>query len=326
MPAALLLTYATYALCSATRSDAPYRVHPSPGGDTLSSPWYVALVGPPETASPSFVWYTSAANRQAVLPGNNVPATSKSKDTSFTMFDLSRPTLVTVLLRGAGGDHAFPNTTSGHTTDAAAGWRRKGPTAITACAVLPSSAAIACAIAADNRSVSFTVDRPRQLCLIVNHDMDTPLCVFADPPEVDPPTGPDPATGLVYFGPGVHRVGAVNVTANQSVYLAGGAHVYGQVRAAGVAWDGFWDGGAPCDNVRVYGRGVLDGHTIPIDYHAHAMIELPACANIVVEGVTTIDSPQYQLNNLGPGGRVSFAKAIAWGFSTDGWSGGEYSV
>ena len=91
-------------------------------------------------------------------------------------------------------------------------------------------------------------------------------------------------------------------------------------------WDGFWTGGAPCDNVRVSGRGVLDGHDLPIDFRAHAMVELPDCANIVVEGVTTIDSPQYQLNSLGPGGRVSFAKAIAWGFTTDGWSSGEYSM
>jgi len=66
--------------------------------------------------------------------------------------------------------------------------------------------------------------------------MDVPICIFADPPEVDPPTGPDPAAGLVYFGPGVHRVGVINVTANQSVYIAGGAHVYGQIRAVRTLW------------------------------------------------------------------------------------------
>ena len=77
--------------------------------------------------------------------------------------------------------------------------------------------------------MSFTIDRPRQVCLIVNHNMDSPLCVFADPPEVDVPTGP--SENLIYFGPGVHHVPghAINVSANQSVYLAGGAHVYGQV-------------------------------------------------------------------------------------------------
>lgn len=91
-------------------------------------------------------------------------------------------------------------------------------------------------------------------------------------------------------------------------------------------WNGFWVGGEPCDNVRVFGRGVLDGHNVMIDYRAHAMIELPACTSIRVEGIVTIDSPQYQLNNLNPGAVVLWAKAIAWGFSTDGWSGGEQSL
>lgn len=180
-------------------------------------------------------------------------------------------------------------------------------------------------VSADKLNVTFTVDRPRQLCLIVNDNRNSPLCIFADPPEVDPPSGP--SANLVYFGPGVHRVSdGINVTANQSVYLAGGAHVYGQVRATGVEWSGFWTGGKPCDNIRVFGRGVLDGHDIPINFAAHAMIELPGCANILIEGITTVDSPQYQINSYGPGGVIRFAKAIAWGYSTDGWSSGEYSL
>ena len=39
-----------------------------------------------------------------------------------------------------------------------------------------------------------------------------------------------------------------------------------------------------------------------------------------------MDSPQYQLNNLNPGAVVNWSKAIAWGFTTDGWSGGAYSL
>ena len=249
---------------------------------------YSVRVGPPSDAQPSFVWFTSVAQRQPILPGNNVPSTAKSKETSWTSFDLTAPTPVAVTLNNS----------------AAA--------VITTAVVLPSKANIGTKISAGGRTVTFTVDRPRQICLILNHNMDSPLCVFADPPEVAPPTGPAP--DLIYFGPGVHHIAgdAINVTANQSVYLAGGAHVYGQVRAHGVQWSGFWVGGAPCDNVRVFGRGVLDGHQIPIDYRAHAMVELPACSSIRVEGVTTVDSPQYQLNNLNPGAVINWSKAIAW--------------
>lgn len=263
----------------------PYRVHPWPGGGTWESPLFSVTVGPPAASKPSFVWYTAVANRQPILPGNNRPSTSRDKDTSWTSFDMSAKTLVTVTLKNRTGSLATVS-------------------------VLPRG--IAPQISADRHSVSLTIDRPRQLCLVVNGDMDTPLCIFADPPEVDPPTGPGP--GLIYFGPGVHNITghAINVTANTSVYLAGGAHVYGQVRASGVTWSSFWVGGAPCDNVRVFGRGVLDGHNIPIDYRAHAMIELPACSSIRVEGITTVDSPQYQLNNLNPGANISWSKAIAW--------------
>ena len=39
-----------------------------------------------------------------------------------------------------------------------------------------------------------------------------------------------------------------------------------------------------------------------------------------------MDSPQYQLNNLNPGAVISWAKSIAWAFTTDSWSAGEFSL
>ena len=250
-----------------------FRVHPFPGGDTLASPWYSVSVGDRPDQQGSFVWFTSNLNRQPVAKGNNVPALS-NKDTSFAVFDLSGPTLITVsILNASGVEHAT---------------------------VLPSSAGIIVSTAPSKRSVSFTIDRPRQICLVINQNMARPLCIFADPFEENPPT--HGSENLIYFGPGVHHIpgNVINVTENQSVYLAGGAHVYGQVRAVGVQWSGFWVGGEPCDNVRVFGRGVLDGHDIPIDYRAHAMIELPACSSIRVEGITTINSPQVGLKPRTP--------------------------
>ena len=147
-----------------------YKVHPFPGGDTIASPYYTVLVHPPPSTnngadsseadpSPSFVWYTSVANRQPILPGNNVPQTDRSKSTSFTSFDVSGPTLVTVVLS-------------------------KNASLTTTATVLPSSAGIVAQIAPDQRSVSLAIASPRQVCLIINGNMDIPLCIFADPPEV----------------------------------------------------------------------------------------------------------------------------------------------
>jgi hypothetical protein len=205
------------------------------------------------------------------------------------MFDMDSPTRVTVQLKNGTASSAK---------------------------VLPSSANITPHISSQTE-ITLTIDRPRQVCLIVNNNMNKPLCLFADPRETNVPTGS--SKDLIYFGPGTHHVIGHNITvgADQSVYLAGGAHVYGQVVAPE---------DAACDRVKVFGRGVLDGHDIPIDHRAPAMIELPRCRDIVVEGITTIDSPQYQIKSYYPGGTIRFAKAIAWGFSTDGWSAGEYSL
>ena len=129
---------------------AVFKVHPPPGGSgaaATASPWYTASVGVGAAEVATFVWFTSAAARQNDT-SPNIPHTSLSKDTSFISFDVSAPTPVTIsLLNG---------------------------TARTA-TVLPSSAAIRATIAPSGTSVMLTVDRPRQVCVIINGNMDKPL-------------------------------------------------------------------------------------------------------------------------------------------------------
>eukprot|EP00930_Biecheleria_cincta_P056901 TRINITY_DN42917_c0_g1_i1.p1 TRINITY_DN42917_c0_g1~~TRINITY_DN42917_c0_g1_i1.p1 ORF type:complete len:650 (-),score=88.11 TRINITY_DN42917_c0_g1_i1:20-1744(-) len=267
----------------------PLTVHPWPGGGTWQSPNYLVDVD----GQASFVWYTSAANRQPLAPGGGYePITSPNKDTSYTMFDMSLP------LAPA---HISVSLLNGKAQSAA---------------VFPSSAGIVPEIAPDGTMVTFVITEPRQVCLVIDGIADKPLCVFADPAQIDPPSGP--ADGVIFFGPGVHYPGLINVTSNQTVYVAGGAHVYGQVVVA--------DPNAPCVGVKVIGRGVLDGHNLPIDYRAFAMLQLPQCTDFVVEGITTVDSPQYQIFSWAPRNIIRWAKAIAWGYTTDGWSSGAYST
>lgn len=77
----------------------PYLVHPWPGGGAVESPHYSVVVGGGAGGGdPAFVWFTSAAGRQPVLPGSNKLHTSVNKDTSWVSFDMSAPTLVTMTL------------------------------------------------------------------------------------------------------------------------------------------------------------------------------------------------------------------------------------
>ena len=72
-----------------------------------------------------------------------------------------------------------------------------------------------------------------------------PLFIFANPIEHEKISADAP--GVHYFGPGVHRPGYITLKDNETVYIAAGAIVYGGIRANGV------------HNIRVIGRGILDG-------------------------------------------------------------------
>jgi hypothetical protein len=72
----------------------------------------------------------------------------------------------------------------------------------------------------------------------------SPLLLFANPLEENPPTPESP--GLLYFGPGVHHRDKISLTNNQTLYLAGGAVLKAGILATG-------------ENIKIAGRGVLDG-------------------------------------------------------------------
>lgn len=95
----------------------------------------------------------------------------------------------------------------------------------------------------DDHTFTIRLDRPRKLS-IEPEGRKGPLLLFANPMEENPPK-PD-AEGVVYFGPGVHKPGKIEIGSGQTLYLAGGAVVKGGIIAEG-------------DNIKICGRGILDG-------------------------------------------------------------------
>jgi hypothetical protein len=273
-------------------------VYPSPGGDTLASPFFSAAVGP--QALPAFVYFTARGLMQPVAPGNNVPQPS-DRNTSFFgfAFDPATDGRVTVVVTLTDAGAAPPSTAQIFPLRAAA--------------LLPAPTIA-------GRAITLTLDQPRQVCLVVDGRTDAPLCVFADPPETYVPSPSDP--GVIFFGPGTVDAGVITVAEGQTVYLAGGAHVYGRIEMAAGSSGACSAAGA---SVAVRGRGVLDGHRFTIDVNGPPLISLQ-CLNALLEGVTLIDSPQYNLAAYWPYTTVRWVKAIAWGFSTDGFTGGSQSV
>ncbi len=99
-------------------------------------------------------------------------------------------------------------------------------------------------VSIEKNNISFTIPGPDKLYIEVN-DL-PPLCLFADPVETASPSADDP--DVRYFGPGVHRPGMMELKDNETVYIAGGAIVYGGIRTNGAF------------NTKVSGRGILDGN------------------------------------------------------------------
>jgi hypothetical protein len=108
------------------------------------------------------------------------------------------------------------------------------------------------------RDLTFTIPGPQKLYLEINNYPH--LAIFADPLEVDPPQ--QGAAGVVYYGPGVHNPGTVNLQSNQTLYLAGGALVNGSIRGSGL------------QNVKIGGRGSFQG-----------TVRISGTTNLQVEGI-----------------------------------------
>jgi len=125
-------------------------------------------------------------------------------------------------------------------------------------------------------TLRFSLDRPCSLSVEPNGAIAAPLFVFANPLEEQRPRPEDP--GVVYFPPGVHDLNSRGpVRPNTTIYIAGGAVVYGQLDAENVS------------GVRVKGRGILDASRCA----GGRQMRWFKCRDIVVEGIVMLDSPSW---------------------------------
>jgi hypothetical protein len=143
--------------------------------------------------------------------------------------------------------------------------------AVQSVVVRPASREIRPAI--DGDRITWTLDRPGPLVLEVN-GMHHALHLFPSSPEHDAPAPGTP--GVRYFGPGVHRPGQIELQSNESVYIAGGAVVYGSLQARGAS------------NLRIAGRGILDQSPFARG-EAGGAIRLWDCSQVRIEGIMMRD-------------------------------------
>jgi len=128
--------------------------------------------------------------------------------------------------------------------------------------------------------ISFTLTQPCQLAIEVN-DRHHALHLFANPVEKNPMNESDAGENVIYFGPGTHHPGLIEVKDNQTVYVAGGAVVHALIRVRNAK------------NVTIRGRGILDGSSF--ERNAGNTIKMENSDHIGIEGVILRDSPAWAL-------------------------------
>lgn len=160
--------------------------------------------------------------------------------------------------------------------------------------------------------VILTLTKPVKLSVEFDGDIMHNLLVFANPMEQDPVKGP--GKNIVYYGPGVHLVGGdgrgrIPIDSGTTVYLAGGAIVYGLVDTGGKR------------DVSIRGRGILCGTKLNHDLRKPRpqMVYVGNTRNLSIEGITILDAPCWNihLHNV-TDAVIRNVKIIAWIRESDG--------
>jgi len=138
-----------------------------------------------------------------------------------------------------------------------------------------------------NGAVSFTITQPGQYTVVFNGNVNKALHIFANSLETDVPDPDDP--NVFYIGPGEWVMDAIALQDNQTLYLSGGAVLHSIVSVANA------------DNVRICGRGLIDGGDYPAwnqpGSYARVPIDINHSKNVTVEGIGIVNSNCWNLNS-----------------------------
>lgn len=266
----LACVWATTTIASAAapegKAEAPASdvvVYPAPQGETLVEDFALTVAG---QAVPVYACRVSAMPFNQGWPGYQRPL-DQTELASFAYWDMTAPVDVEVVSRRP----------------------------VESVAIRPTARGIQPQI--DGNRIRFRLDTPQQITVEVNGTHQA-LHVFANPsaPAVDPN-----APGVRYFGPGVHRPGKMTLASNETIYLAGGAVVYGCIAAVDAT------------NINILGPGVLDSSEMVRDFDRNwddvaagrhigslgGCIHLRHCKNVTIDGPTLRDPPIWCLATFG---------------------------
>ena len=171
----------------------------------------------------------------------------------------------------------------------------------------------------DGKTLTFTIAKPAKLFIDMVNMEEHPLFIFADEPERDVPDKSDP--NVIWFSQGkMYDVGEkFAVNSGQTVYVEGGAWVYGTFALEENA-----------KNVNIRGRGIISSEKLGRRANA---VNIPVSTiyapgnfgNCVIEGITITDPAHFCIITYIPS-QTRNVKLFGWWYQTDGWGGGDNST
>ena len=258
------------AMCSAASAGESLRIYPAPEGEAASDDFSVEVEG-----KPVFVYRAKVRHEISKPPGSiwtHEPG-CPAEAASFAYFD------------------------SAGVVNVAVAPKRDFKSA----SVHPISYGIQSRI--EGKAIRFELDRPRKLTILLDGSDQRPLHLFANAVEANPPKEGDP--NVIYFGPGVHKTGSIQLKSGQTLYIAGGAVVKGQIlpdekpivseRTGLKHYAGWLFHAQGVSNVRVCGRGILDGSDMP--HASKGLIGIAGSSDVQVEGIIIRDAPNWAVTS-----------------------------
>lgn len=249
---------------------APIVTWPMPAGEAASEHYELRMDDQPV---PVYACRVSSVPFNQVWPGYQRPL-DQTELAGFACWDMTAPVKVVILSRRP----------------------------VQSVVVRPAALGIRPAL--ETNRVAFTLERPGPVVVEVNGSQHA-LHLFASPPEVKPPAPNAP--GVRYFAPGVHRPGRIELKSSETVYIAGGAVVYGSLSASGAS------------KLRIAGRGILDVSPFPRGEGGGA-VRLSGCSDVAVEGIVMRDPDVWCCSLFGcRNATISNVKLVGlWRYNADG--------
>lgn len=127
--------------------------------------------------------------------------------------------------------------------------------------------------------VSFTLTKPGNYSLIFNGETERAMHFFTAYPETE--TYDASSEDVICFGPGEHNAGLIDLKSDQTLYIAGGAVVHGNIRVENK------------ENVRILGRGILDGSLYGGDANNRVVripVDISQSSEVSLEGIRLFNS------------------------------------